>query len=230
LPQDIYLTEDFPKEIQLRRRKLTPILALARTVPSVKSVRLIEDKLILDGKTFTEKNLHTLPKELKDKSTSTLSKDGVTAFSSASSIFSNLYPCSLNKDGHKYSSVEQYYGMQKARHATDQDSLTKISKQPEEARKISKAISMQPAVFEEWRRIRCRILKDAIKAKFMQNPELAAALKDTGDATIAEATRDRYWGIGKTLSDPAIFDKNSWKGSNMCGQILMEVRDELNTI
>lgn len=64
-------------------------------------------------------------------------------------------------------------------------------------------------------------------AKFTQNPHLGELLKATGGTTLAEATRDRFWGTGKTLTDPKIFTEQSWIGKNRSGQLLMEVRNEL---
>lgn len=227
LPGELYITEDFPKEISQRRRNLTPILALAKTVPTVKAARLVEDKLLLDGTVYTTDKLHTLPEEIRSKSTSTLTKDGVVAFSSASAPLSNLYPCDITMQGHKYSSVEHYYCLQKAKHAMIQEAIDDINANPTQARKIGKAIRMQPALYAEWKRIRCDILKTAIRAKFTQNSHLATILKETGNSIIVEATRDRYWGAGRTLTDPAIFTEKTWKGRNVCGNLIMEVRSEL---
>ena len=65
-------------------------------------------------------------------------------------------------------------------------------------------------------------------AKFSQNPDLASVLRSTGTTELGEATRDRYWGIGRALGDPSVFSKEGWKGRNKCGELLMEVRDELS--
>jgi len=70
---------------------------------------------------------------------------------------------------------------------------------------------------EDWEAIKLRVMKQAIRAKFEQNPEALALLLSTGDRQLIEATStDEYWSIGR-----------SQKGENKTGQLLMEVRKEL---
>lgn len=38
---------------------------------------------------------------------------------------------------------------------------------------------------------------------------------------------DRKWGIGMAASNPAASDRSKWRGKNLLGQILTEVREEL---
>lgn len=69
----------------------------------------------------------------------------------------------------------------------------------------------------DWDAINERVMKQGIKAKFEQNPELLALLLSTGDRKLLEAsTTDDIWGIGRT-----------GKGENKMGKLLMEVRQEL---
>ena len=183
---------------------------------------------IIDGVTYTEKSLDKLPQDLKGRSTATITKDGVTAFHSSESPLSNLHPCPVTIDDYQYASVEHYYATRKAKHAMDQTTIDNINKTPSDAQRLSKAIKMSPTLFEEWKRVRCNILKKGMKAKYSQNDELATYLKDTGDLILIEATRQKYWGIGKGIGDPSLFNQRSWQGQNQCGKLTMEVRDELN--
>ena len=65
-------------------------------------------------------------------------------------------------------------------------------------------------------------------SKFSQNLKFKKALLDTGDAEIVEASpTDRIWGIGLAESDPRIWDRNNWRGTNWLGIALMRVRDEI---
>lgn len=85
----------------------------------------------------------------------------------------------------------------------------------------------------------------------MQNEELKKQLLETSGTVLVEASpRDRKWGIGKSLShtgnfiyaaetnrtlffsgigltNPSINDRKAWRGKNLLGTILMEVRTEL---
>ena len=39
--------------------------------------------------------------------------------------------------------------------------------------------------------------------------------------------KDRIWGIGLTEDDPRAWNKKSWRGGNLLGEILTRVRDKL---
>jgi len=62
-------------------------------------------------------------------------------------------------------------------------------------------------------------------AKFGKNTELGEYLKSTGNEVLVEAAHyDPVWGIGLHESDPDAQDPAKWKGQNLLGQVLMEVR------
>ncbi len=63
--------------------------------------------------------------------------------------------------------------------------------------------------------------------KFSQNPDAKALLLSTGTREIAEASpHDKSYGIGIALHDTRRHDMNNW-GTNIMGETLKEVRDEL---
>lgn len=56
-------------------------------------------------------------------------------------------------------------------------------------------------------------------------------LLSTGDKIIVEANEyDRIWGIGLHWSDDKCLDEKNWKGMNLLGKALMEVRGRLNKV
>ena len=61
------------------------------------------------------------------------------------------------------------------------------------------------------------IMRQVLKSKFTQNPELKAKLIATGDAELIEGNNwnDRFWGVCRGV------------GQNHLGKLLMEVRAEL---
>jgi len=68
----------------------------------------------------------------------------------------------------------------------------------------------------------------AMRAKFSQHPALAMRLLRTGHKPIAEASpSDAIFGIGLAPSDPLAQDPANWKGTNLLGKALMQVREEL---
>uniref|UniRef100_A0AC35TUW7 DUF1768 domain-containing protein n=1 Tax=Rhabditophanes sp. KR3021 TaxID=114890 RepID=A0AC35TUW7_9BILA len=71
-------------------------------------------------------------------------------------------------------------------------------------------------------------MKMGLKAKFSQNRALQRILLTTEDAIIVEcAPNDLIWGIGYGMKDPKRFDRMKWKGQDLLGKALMEVREEL---
>jgi ribA/ribD-fused uncharacterized protein len=65
-------------------------------------------------------------------------------------------------------------------------------------------------------------------AKFSQNPELAGVLRRTGRRVLVEASPyDRIWGIGIGPTHADIARPRQWRGLNLLGFALMDVRDQL---
>ena len=76
-----------------------------------------------------------------------------------------------------------------------------------------------------WDSCKREIVFNANYAKFTQNPDLMAKLKATGNAIMAEASPvDMVWGIGMTADDPNARNPERWRGQNILGDILMELR------
>ena len=78
-----------------------------------------------------------------------------------------------------------------------------------------------------WSQHGAQIMKNACRAKFFQCERFKnELLKSTG--TLCEAAKgDRIWGVGLGLNDPAVFDRQEWKGKNKLGFLLTELREEV---
>ena len=73
-----------------------------------------------------------------------------------------------------------------------------------------------------------QIVKNANKAKFTQDAKLLAFLLGTKKRILVEASpRDRIWGIGMGENNPDAENPLKWRGRNLLGFALTEVRDEL---
>ena len=66
------LSEDFPPEIMARRKVLYPILKAAQE--DKKACKLVGDRLIIEDKIYTVKNLHTLPTKYEPSKLATIEK------------------------------------------------------------------------------------------------------------------------------------------------------------
>lgn len=54
-------------------------------------------------------------------------------------------------------------------------------------------------------------------------------LLESEDRQLGEASRDTTWGIGLTLMDKNVLSPQHWRGDNLMGTTLMEVRKELSS-
>lgn len=82
---------------------------------------------------------------------------------------------------------------------------------------------------QEWHANRFHIVVKGNLAKFSQNEEIKRILKiHTLDKILVEASPvDDIWGIGMAKDNPAIIHPDLWRGQNLLGFALMEVRSIL---
>lgn len=80
-----------------------------------------------------------------------------------------------------------------------------------------------------WAAARYEIVVQGNLLKFNQNPAFKAYLLATGNKVIVEASPyDAVWGIGMTADEARkVTAPSDWRGTNLLGYALMEVRDTL---
>lgn len=142
--------------------------------------------------------------------------------------FSQWYDCSFIVDGVNYHTTEQYMMASKARLFGDDEVCNEImlADNPLDYKKLGRKIRG----FEQakWDANKYDIVVAGNKAKFGQNPDIKEFLLSTGDAIIAEASPyDKIWGIGLERAQAMKGGVKDWKGENLLGCALMEVRDWL---
>lgn len=144
------------------------------------------------------------------------------------SCFSQWWMCEFTVDGERYSCAEQYMMAEKARLFGDDEMKAAImnAKHPKEMKAYGRAVKN----FDKdiWERSCYEIVKRGNHAKFSQNPELWTLLKTTRNRILVEASpRDRIWGIGMGKANPDAENPMKWRGRNLLGFALTEVRDQL---
>ena len=141
---------------------------------------------------------------------------------------SQWWSCRFAVDGVEYSCAEQYMMAEKARMFGDREMLARILEagHPKEMKAYGRAVrNFDP---DRWDAACYDIVKAGNLAKFSQNPELWDYLKSTGTRILVEASpRDRIWGIGMGKSNHDAADPAKWRGTNLLGFALTEVRDIL---
>lgn len=143
--------------------------------------------------------------------------------------FSNWYPASFEYAGRRYANSEQFMMFHKVMMFGKHDLGIKIMETEDPS--ICKKIAGQrfPEFDSDvWEKTCYTIVRRGVKAKFVQNSDILDTLLGTGAALLAECSpSDTKWGIGIDISDPYRFEIAKWKGKNLLGRILMEVRDEI---
>ena len=141
---------------------------------------------------------------------------------------SNWYRSDFEKDGIRFSSMEQYMMYQKALCFRDEKVAAEILKTDDVGH--IKELGRQVSNYDEsrWNGKRQILVYEGLLAKFEQNEDLKAQLKSTGDAILAEcAVKDRIWGIGLSMKDPDRLDVKKWHGTNLLRYALMIVRERV---
>lgn len=142
---------------------------------------------------------------------------------------SNWYYSDFILDGMRFNSVEQYMMYNKAITFGDTETAQKILNTNNF--KLMKQLGREVHNYNDrvWSSIRYDVVKAGVLAKFSQNAGLAEKLLNTGNSLLAEcAVRDRILGIGLGMSNPDRFNPAMWKGQNLLGKVLMDVRNILN--
>ena len=144
------------------------------------------------------------------------------------SCFSQWYASSFAVDGKLYPTAEHWMMAAKARLFGDDESLIAIldADSPREA----KAIGREVRDFDEatWTDNARKLVTEGNIAKFEQNDQIRKFLIGTGDAVLVEASPyDRIWGIGLKVDDARAKYPDTWRGQNLLGFALMDVRDVL---
>ncbi len=145
--------------------------------------------------------------------------------------FSQWYEIAFKDDSITYSTAEHYMMAQKALLFDDLDCYNKIIQTPNPG--AAKAFGRQVKNFTEsiWLENRWDIVVKANLLKFSQNPKLKEFLLNTSNRILVEASPvDKIWGVGLAKDNPKIENPNLWKGLNLLGFTLMEVRELLNQI
>ncbi len=143
--------------------------------------------------------------------------------------FSNMFEAAMQIDGITFPTVEHYFQWSKAKTFGDGEAQAKILKtaSPKSVKSYGKKV--KGFVEETWNETKDQVMRTAVKAKLMQHPEILTKLRETGTRPIAEADpRSKYWGIGTSADTSKAKSPDRWPGKNKLGQILMELRSELN--
>jgi len=128
--------------------------------------------------------------------------------------FSNFSPHAVQMKGKVWPTSEHYFQAQKFAGHPDEEDVRQAGS-PMIAARMGR--SRKRPFRRDWESVKLDVMREVVRAKFTQHPELTAVLLGTDDAVLVEHTaKDAYWADGGDGS-----------GQNWLGRILMEVRAEL---
>ena len=128
--------------------------------------------------------------------------------------FSNFAPFPFELKGKTWPTSEHYFQAQKFA-GTDYEETVRLADSPVTAAGMGR--SRERMLRLGWEGMKEDIMREALRAKFTQHPQLQALLLASGDAELIEhTTNDRYWADG-----------GDGGGRNRLGQLLMELRAQL---
>lgn len=133
-------------------------------------------------------------------------------------------------EGVEYATAEHWMMARKARLFGDAEAERNAvaAGHPRQAKAAGRAVrGFDPDV---WERERFAIVVEGSLRKFTRHGELREYLLGTNSRVLVEASPlDRVWGVGLAADDARVRDPAQWRGENLLGFALMEVRTRLLT-
>ena len=136
----------------------------------------------------------------------------IKSFRGKYKYLSNFYEAPVTYNGLTYQNSEAAFQAQKCTSEEEKKPFTAMN--PSEAKRAGRRVKLR----SDWEDVKVDEMRNIVRAKFSQNPELAEKLIQTGNVYLEEGNTwgDRTWG---TVNG---------SGQNLLGKILMETRDKLN--
>ena len=124
---------------------------------------------------------------------------------------SNFYSCPVPFEGLTFDSSEAAFQAAKCLDMKERERFLGLS--GGQAKRLGRRVELR----SDWETVKIEIMRQVLKSKFTQNPELREKLIATGDTELIEGNNwnDRFWGVCRGV------------GQNHLGKLLMEVRAEL---
>ena len=221
----VYLNDDYTQLQRSQNSDLSAIASLAKSKGFEAKVRA--SNLWVEGRRYSYHIIARMPhNDINIEKAKTIEVDNGKGigFQSRHSKFSNLAPCVVKLDDLGFASSEAAFQYLRARNCATKKQIEEILLVAQgEAKLRSYGINET----EEWKQKKSDEMLHILVLKFTQNEDLKKALLDTGDKQLYKFTRDKYWGVGLTLSQAHLLKDGKGPGQNNLGKLLMLVRQKL---
>lgn len=195
-------------------------------MPRKNNARAVGNKLQINDKVYYEDELYLLPADLHMSNIKTRPVGGGIGFQSEYSYMSNFYPCQISMHQSVYSSAEQAFFYHKAIICEKEDAAIRLKELDDP--KVIKLKGDKIPTCDKWEKAKTAVMKNILRQKFTQNPELKAKLLGTSGTPLLECTNNRFWGTGWFLDDLQWNETNIYPGKNVLGKLLEEIRESLD--
>lgn len=137
----------------------------------------------------------------------------IESFQGEYRFLSNFWHVYVRYDGELYPTVEHAYQAAKTLNPEFRKAIAYAT--TGEAKRMGRQVPMRP----DWDSIKIDVMRDLLRQKFTEEPELRELLLATGDAELIEGNTwgDYFWGVC------------NGEGQNNLGKLLMEIRDGLRS-
>lgn len=131
-------------------------------------------------------------------------------------------------DGITFNTAEKWMMYKKALIFNDLNTANKILKTNSASKQKSlgrEVVGYQDSI---WKQHREKVVYEGNYHKFTQNKDILKMLLNTKGKTLVESSPyDKIYGIGLEKTNPKALNKSTWKGLNLLGYILTQLRDDL---
>jgi len=151
------------------------------------------------------------------------------------SVFSNFHPTSFTYSAfgerHRFFTSEQAFMWHKAMTFGDTETASLIlteNTDPYKCKQLGRRVKNYDDA--KWSEIRYRVFLAVNEEKFTQDEKLNAFIKQDrfeGKVFVEASPYDKIWGIKMPIGDPDIDDESKWRGQNLLGKCITEVRSRI---
>ena len=151
--------------------------------------------------------------------------DGRQAIAFMKGIFSNSFYAKIWYKGKEYAFPELAYQVIKALHFGDTTTADAIASCPTPLDATRLGSTVVGFDQDAWDLVKYKVMLGITRAKAYANEDFYNCLMATGSKVLLEASAsDTEFGVGMPLYHPTINDPTTWKGKNLMGICLMELR------
>ena len=140
------------------------------------------------------------------------------------SIFSNFFFLPITYKGNRFPTTEHAFMWEKANKFGQEKIANQIKQIPHPSG--AKALGRKIPNFDKdfWDKISYDIMVEVNRPKWIK---LKSVLELTENKIIVEASPyDKIWGVGLDQTNPKILYESNWKGKNLLGKVIMQLRRE----